>query len=117
MSDLSNWYSIGNIDELPSPQLVIFPEHVRFNIRSAVEMVGDLQRLRPHIKTNKTPAMRLISQSGEHGVVELPVGRVVRPGYFFVLPVHACPTVNLYSQVYIVQDRWAYKGWKATAKH
>lgn len=55
MSVLTDWYSIENPDEVPSPQLIIFPERVRFNIRAAVEMVGDPLRLRPHIKTNKTP--------------------------------------------------------------
>ena len=55
MSDLTDWYSIENLDKVPSPQLIIFPERVRFNIRAAIEMVGNPLRLRPHIKTNKTP--------------------------------------------------------------
>jgi D-serine deaminase-like pyridoxal phosphate-dependent protein len=48
-----NWYQINNIDELDSPVLVVYPERVKANISTAVNMVDDVQRLRPHIKTSK----------------------------------------------------------------
>lgn len=48
-----NWYIIKNIDELDSPSLVVFPERVKYNIGLAISMVGDVKRLRPHVKTNK----------------------------------------------------------------
>ena len=47
------WYTIKNIDELDSPALVVYPERVKANISTAVSMVDDVQRLRPHIKTSK----------------------------------------------------------------
>jgi D-serine deaminase-like pyridoxal phosphate-dependent protein len=50
-----DWFSITNIDELDSPALVVYPERVKQNIRTAIEMIGDVARLRPHIKTNKSP--------------------------------------------------------------
>ena len=50
-----NWYQIKNIDELDSPALVVFPERVKHNIQLAIDMIGDVSRLRPHIKTNKSP--------------------------------------------------------------
>ena len=50
-----NWYTISNLDAVPSPQLVIYTDRVKHNIQKAVEMVGDPARLRPHVKTNKTP--------------------------------------------------------------
>ena len=50
-----NWYQIKNVAELDSPALVIFPERVKQNIRTAINMVGDVNRLRPHIKTHKSP--------------------------------------------------------------
>lgn len=50
-----NWYEIKNVNELDSPCLVVFPERVKHNIQLAVEMIGDVNRLRPHIKTNKSP--------------------------------------------------------------
>jgi len=54
MTEIKNdWYNIKNINEIDSPALVIYTERVKRNISTAVEMVGDLQRLRPHVKTHK----------------------------------------------------------------
>jgi D-serine deaminase-like pyridoxal phosphate-dependent protein len=50
-----NWFEIENINELDSPALVVFPERVKHNIQLAIDMIGDVDRLRPHIKTNKSP--------------------------------------------------------------
>jgi D-serine deaminase-like pyridoxal phosphate-dependent protein len=62
---MKDWYIIDNIDELDSPQLVVYPERVKHNIDKAKEMVGDVSRLRPHVKTNKTPeVMRMMVSAG-----------------------------------------------------
>src|SRR5436190_12465152 len=50
-----SWFEIKNIKELDSPVLVVFPERVKHNIQLAIEMICDVSRLRPHIKTNKSP--------------------------------------------------------------
>ena len=50
-----SWYEIKNINELDSPALVVFPDRVKHNIQLAIDMIGDMDRLRPHIKTNKSP--------------------------------------------------------------
>jgi len=50
-----SWFEIKNINELDSPALVVFPERVKHNIQLAIDMIGDVDRLRPHIKTNKSP--------------------------------------------------------------
>ena len=49
------WFEIKNIGELDSPALVVFPDRVKHNIQLAIDMIGDVDRLRPHIKTNKSP--------------------------------------------------------------
>ena len=60
-----NWFEIKNINELDSPALVVFPERVKHNIQLAIDMIGDVNRLRPHIKTNKSPeAARLMLGAG-----------------------------------------------------
>lgn len=51
---MKHWYTIDNIDTLDSPCLVVYPERVRQNIRMAIAMVGNVDRLRPHIKTHKS---------------------------------------------------------------
>lgn len=48
-----DWYRISNIATLPTPALVVYPERIRENIWRAIAIVGDPQRLRPHIKTHK----------------------------------------------------------------
>jgi D-threonine aldolase len=48
-------YQIENIDQLDTPALVVYPDRVKQNIALAIKMVGDVQRLRPHIKTHKSP--------------------------------------------------------------
>jgi D-serine deaminase-like pyridoxal phosphate-dependent protein len=55
MNSSNNWYQIENINELDSPALVVFPDRVKENLRVLKEFVPDVSRLRPHVKTNKTP--------------------------------------------------------------
>lgn len=46
-------YQIQNIHEIDSPALVIYPHLVQKNINRMKEIVGDVKRLRPHVKTHK----------------------------------------------------------------
>jgi D-serine deaminase-like pyridoxal phosphate-dependent protein len=48
-----SWYHVANIEEVPSPAVLIYPERVAQNIDRAVDICGDPDRLRPHIKTHK----------------------------------------------------------------
>ncbi len=60
-----NWYQIDNIAEIDSPALAIYPERVRENIRIMKTFVSDVGRLRPHVKTNKSPeTTRLLLEAG-----------------------------------------------------
>lgn len=59
------WYLISDIDQLDTPALVVYPDHIRENIRRAIAMVGNAERLRPHVKTHKSPAVtRLMLAAG-----------------------------------------------------
>lgn len=48
------WFRIKNIEETDTPVLVVYAERVKQNILTAVSMVDDVKRLRPHVKTHKT---------------------------------------------------------------
>lgn len=48
-----NWYQVKNVEEVDSPALLVFPERVKANIQTAIQMIGDINRLRPHVKTHK----------------------------------------------------------------
>src|SRR5687767_7117324 len=52
MSD--RWYEIKNPSEVSSPALLVYEDRVEENIRRMIEIIGDVNRLRPHIKTHKT---------------------------------------------------------------
>jgi D-threonine aldolase len=55
MDGNTEWYRITNEAEVDSPALLIYSERVSQNIRSAIESIDDINRLRPHIKTHKSP--------------------------------------------------------------
>nr|MBC8349500.1 alanine racemase [Verrucomicrobiota bacterium] len=45
---------ISNLEAIPSPALLVFPERVEANVDRMLDMVGgDVLRLRPHVKTHK----------------------------------------------------------------
>ena len=47
------WYSVDNVAAVPSPALLVYPDRVERNIRRLIDIVGDVRRLRPHVKTTK----------------------------------------------------------------
>lgn len=61
----ANWYKISHPEKIDSPALLLFVERIKKNIRTAIDMVGDVNRLRPHVKTNKSAeATRLMLEAG-----------------------------------------------------
>jgi D-serine deaminase-like pyridoxal phosphate-dependent protein len=56
-SDAEAWYTVDNLDEIPSPALLVFADRVRENLRRMLDYAGGPQRLRPHVKTHKMPAL------------------------------------------------------------
>jgi len=55
MDDSNEWYRLNNEADVDSPALLIYVDHVRENIRSVIATMDDIRRLRPHIKTHKSP--------------------------------------------------------------
>ncbi|WP_077921052.1 D-TA family PLP-dependent enzyme [Spirosoma sp. 209] len=57
-----NWYEVENPDTIASPALLVYPDRVTANIRSALQIAGmadgkGAERLRPHVKTHKMRAV------------------------------------------------------------
>lgn len=60
-----SWYRVEEVQELPSPALLIYPDRVEENLERMLRTVGDVQCLRPHVKTNKMPEiLRLMRARG-----------------------------------------------------
>jgi D-serine deaminase-like pyridoxal phosphate-dependent protein len=49
------WYNASNAADVPSPALLVYPDRVEENIRRMIRVAGGVDRLRPHMKTNKLP--------------------------------------------------------------
>ncbi len=49
------WYIIDNVQDLDSPALVIYRSRVQQNIDTLANTIDDIARLRPHVKTHKSP--------------------------------------------------------------
>jgi len=58
-------YHINNIEEIDTPALVVFRGVVEENIHTTIEQIGDVSRLRPHVKTHKSPDVtRMLMKKG-----------------------------------------------------
>lgn len=55
MNEQSEWYKVGNIAEINSPSILVYPDRIEENIRRMISTAGGPERLRPHVKTHKMP--------------------------------------------------------------
>lgn len=58
-----NWYEIKNSQEVATPALLVYPERITHNIKRMIEIAGDVNRLRPHVKTYKNAQIIQMQQS------------------------------------------------------
>src|SRR5688572_3718197 len=63
-----SWYKVENLNDVPSPALLIYADRVEENIRRMVSIVNDGNRLRPHIKTHKMA--EVIRLQLKHGITK-----------------------------------------------
>lgn len=60
------WYQVQDTRHLVTPCLLVYPDRIEKNILRMLEIVGDVSRLRPHIKTHKTA--EIIQMQMEKGI-------------------------------------------------
>ena len=59
---MTAWYEIENTDDVPSPNLLVYPDRIELNLATMIEWTGNPDQLRQHVKTHKMPnivAMKL----------------------------------------------------------
>jgi len=62
---MEEWFNIVNAEALDTPALVVYPDRVQRNLAQLTASINDVARLRPHIKTHKSPAaVRLTLAAG-----------------------------------------------------
>jgi D-serine deaminase-like pyridoxal phosphate-dependent protein len=59
-------YQIDSIQDLLSPSLLFFKDHIEGNLKKVLQMVGDPTRLRPHVKTHK--CSEIVKLELKHGI-------------------------------------------------
>jgi D-threonine aldolase len=50
---MKEWYEIENVSDLDSPALAVYPDRIKENINVLKGFIPSVDRLRPHVKTNK----------------------------------------------------------------
>lgn len=61
---MAAWYEIEHVSEIDSPSLLIYRQRVKRNIQRVIEEAGDVWRLRPHVKTHKSPEVTQLMLDG-----------------------------------------------------
>jgi len=62
---MQEWFYINNIDRIDSPALIMYPDRIQANIDLVIQMARGCDKLRPHVKTNKTPEVcRMMLDAG-----------------------------------------------------
>ena len=60
------WYQVRNAEGVPSPALLVYPDRIEENIRRMIALARGAERLTPHIKTHKMPAV--MAMQLRHGI-------------------------------------------------
>jgi len=50
---MMNWFELKDSRKIESPCLLVFPDRIQYNAELMLKMAGNVDRLRPHIKTHK----------------------------------------------------------------
>src|SRR5688572_21275392 len=65
MDAARDWYTVNNTDEVDTPALLIYVDHVIHNIQTLLNSIDSADRLRPHVKTHKsTEITQMMLQAG-----------------------------------------------------
>ncbi len=54
MNTKERWYALNHPEQVATPCLLVYPDRIKQNIDLMIHMAGDVNRLRPHVKTHKT---------------------------------------------------------------
>lgn len=64
----SDWLRLDDEDRIASPALLVYRDRLEANLERMLALVGDPARLRPHVKTHKTP--QIVALQVERGITK-----------------------------------------------
>ena len=62
------WYEVTSSDRLLTPCMLVYPDIIRRNLAEMIRIAGSVERLRPHVKTHKTP--QIVKLALEAGIAK-----------------------------------------------
>jgi D-serine deaminase-like pyridoxal phosphate-dependent protein len=65
-SFIDDWYIIDNVQDVSSPALLVYPDRIEHNIRNMLAIAGNVNQIRPHVKTHKMA--EIIRLQMKHGI-------------------------------------------------
>ncbi len=74
LADTAEWYRISNEEQVNSPAVLVYPERIRANLKTMIQLSGGADRLRPHVKTHKLP--QVIAMKRELGIHRFKVSTI-----------------------------------------
>jgi D-serine deaminase-like pyridoxal phosphate-dependent protein len=79
MDQQKEWYEIEDDEMIDSPSLLFYPDRITHNIAVAKSIIGDVGRLRPHVKTHKT--RQVILELMANGITKFNVPPLPKQNY------------------------------------
>jgi D-serine deaminase-like pyridoxal phosphate-dependent protein len=117
----------GYQDSLPEQQflpaaltvsrVISLPDETKLCLDMGYKAIAAENDLNHRIYFLNAPDLKIVSQSEEHLVVEVPEGHSWKVGdLFYCLPIHICPTCALYENATIVEEGKVTDTWKIIAR-
>lgn len=63
---MTEWYEVNNVENIPSPALLVYPDRIRHNVETMIKIAGSVDRLWPHVKTHKLP--QVVQMQVDYGI-------------------------------------------------
>jgi D-serine deaminase-like pyridoxal phosphate-dependent protein len=60
------WYKVNDVHKVYSPSLLVYPDRIERNILKMIEIAGNINKLRPHVKTHKMA--EIVKLQMKHGI-------------------------------------------------
>ncbi len=98
-------------------RIVSLPTETKLCIDLGHKSVAAEHALTDRVVFLNAPALRAVSQSEEHLVVEAPTGHAHQIGdVLYGLPIHICPTCALYEKAHIIENGTVTGQWRMIAR-
>lgn len=98
-------------------RIISLPDERKICLDLGYKSVASENPLAHRVHFLNAPGVKIVSQSEEHLVAEVPDAHSWQPGdLLYALPVHICPTVALYESAFVVEEGKVACSWQILAR-